>query len=111
MTSVELGEQLETARKYCDEGELSRFLRLLIQKHDEEQNLIPINHNRKKNVFILQTITYLTIGITFLILAVSQLTGIIVASSSIFLVLCGFFLFGYVYMNIKQYKNVNGVNK
>lgn len=104
MTSVELGEQLEIAQKYCNERELSRFLRMLIQRYDKEQDQIPKNYNNEKNTFILQTLTYLTIGITFLIIAISQITGIIYAVNSVFLVLCGFFLFVYVYMNFKIHK-------
>ena len=107
MVSVELGDMEDVARHYCDSRELSRFLRQLIKDYDNEQKTPPTVHEKKES--ILQTLMFLTLGITFFIIACSTLFDILATVTATFLILCSLFLFIYTYLNIKKYKKTNGV--
>ena len=100
MTSVELKDAEDVARKYCGDN-LSRFLRELILKYDKEQNT-------KKNVFTTQTLAYLLISICFLIIGVSFYSNIVAVLVPSVTILCGIFLFVYCFILVKKQKTTPG---
>lgn len=90
----------DVARKYCGDN-LSRFLRELIQQYDEKQNV-------KKNVFTIQTLAYLLISICFLIIGVSFYSNIVAVLVPSVTILCGIFLFVYCFILVKKQKTIIG---
>lgn len=109
MVSVELGDMEDVARQYCDQGELSRFLRQLIKQYDTEQKQ-PLT-TQQKNESILQTLLFFILGSAFFIIACSTIFNILITITAAFLILCSLFLFIYTYLNIKKYKKTDEVKK
>lgn len=101
MTSVELKDAENIARKYCGDN-LSKFLRTLIYNHDKE-------YNKKKIVIKLQTISYMLIGICFLIIGISFYSNIAAVLLPSITTLCGIFLFIYCFILLKKQKQTKGL--
>jgi hypothetical protein len=100
MTSVELKDAEDVARRYCGDN-LSRFLRELILQYDKEQT-------KKKYLFTTQTLAYLLISICFLIIGVSFYSNIVAVLVPSVTILCGVFLFIYCFILVKKQKIIIG---
>lgn len=106
VNTVELGETIDIAYKYCKKGELSGFLRDLIVEYDEKQQNHKQNGKQLVKTLFIQNMIYLFSAITLIIYGLSLLLDLVSALSIGLIMLCGFLLFINGLLNMKTRKEV-----
>lgn len=100
MTSVDLKDTEDIAKKYADDnfdGNLSAFLRAATKEYVK-------NHNPLRRTLTMQTMSFLLISICFLMIGISFFSNIIAVLIPSITMLCGIFLFIYLILLIKKPK-------